>query len=685
MKRATLVAVLTVMLLPLSARAEKFALMIGVNKYAHFPEHNLNGCVNDIVLMSSQLVGRFNFKPDNVRVLVDEEATAAGILAGFDDHLIGRSRPGDLIFIYFSGHGAQMRDDNGDEADGLDEILCPHDLKQSRRTGLINFVRDDTIDEKLRKLSDREVVVIFDCCHSGTGTRDIFSEGKSRWLPLPIDAPGVRIESPDEADPDDLLTTRAFDLPAESYTYEESYRDLGGGTRNEPILIAACRANEKAQERQFVVDGKPQTHGALTTNLALAIQGEASGNRPMTYDDLRRYFNDPVVTLGPNQHPQLEVPDSKWSRRFLSYPNEVVASATPTPRPTYTPIPTPTPTPRPTYTPVAAITPTPRPTYPPEPTITPTPRPTYTPVATLTPTPQPTATPVATPHYVRPNSREMLPLRTFVASHLEIAGKPAPSGAGATREQLRRQLSGLGYVEVVDERFESEVSVFFGTRPDKGLIVGTLLPGGQVTWRDEDVDLSSPGLESLFGELKRMYLVNNLVRLRNPGSAYEVQIAMVGGRDRLQLGDRLKFRVSSSKGGYLTLINVDSQGGVTQLLPNDYWTNNQIRAGETVEIPSPRMGTYFELQIMEPLGREYIKALVTERPLTLPVLGRKQSTGGFRSLNTPQESTAFLDGIRMVAVETDAPPAASSPDAMDLSTMKPDEWGEASLVFTTIP
>jgi hypothetical protein len=73
-----------------------------------------------------------------------------------------------------------------------------------------------------------------------------------------------------------------------------------------------------------------------------------------------------------------------------------VATATPTPAPTATPLPTATSTPAPTATPLPTATSTPAPTATPVPTNTNTPGPTATPVPTNTNTPGPTATPVPT-------------------------------------------------------------------------------------------------------------------------------------------------------------------------------------------------------------------------------------------------------------------------------------------------
>ena len=43
--------------------------------------------------------------------------------------LVSGARPGDSLFFSFSGHGGQVRDVDGDEADGLDETILPEDYK----------------------------------------------------------------------------------------------------------------------------------------------------------------------------------------------------------------------------------------------------------------------------------------------------------------------------------------------------------------------------------------------------------------------------------------------------------------------------------------------------------------------------------------------------------------------------
>jgi hypothetical protein len=67
-----------------------------------------------------------------IRYLVDEDATQAGILQAFDTHLTNNTliQRGDPIVVYFAGHGRRLEG----AAYGIDrdvDILLPHDCDGS--------------------------------------------------------------------------------------------------------------------------------------------------------------------------------------------------------------------------------------------------------------------------------------------------------------------------------------------------------------------------------------------------------------------------------------------------------------------------------------------------------------------------------------------------------------------------
>lgn len=145
----------------------KKALLVGINKY-RLGGNDLQGCVNDTETMYSLLVNQFKFDPANVRALVDERATKRGILERLEWLLTGYKVGDELVFFY-SGHGSQVRDRNGDELnDQLDEILCPHDLNWD------DPLTDDYLGALFKQIPKGiHLTMICDSCHSGTMSKSM--------------------------------------------------------------------------------------------------------------------------------------------------------------------------------------------------------------------------------------------------------------------------------------------------------------------------------------------------------------------------------------------------------------------------------------------------------------------------------------------------------------------------------
>ena len=62
------------------------------------------------------------------KIYTNDQATKANLQEAITGWLPKVSRPGDTVFIFFSGHGGQLADDNGDESDKQDELLIPYDF-----------------------------------------------------------------------------------------------------------------------------------------------------------------------------------------------------------------------------------------------------------------------------------------------------------------------------------------------------------------------------------------------------------------------------------------------------------------------------------------------------------------------------------------------------------------------------
>ena len=145
-----------------NTQKKRIGLFIGIDKYSAGPHLSLKGCANDAKSMADVMCEMGGL--DAVGTLLDEQATRRNIAEAFYA-LRKKSRPGDEVIVYWSGHGATCADAEGDEADGVDEFLLPHDFDQEdvRQTA----VMDDVFGRWIQDLDGRRVVVILDACFSG--------------------------------------------------------------------------------------------------------------------------------------------------------------------------------------------------------------------------------------------------------------------------------------------------------------------------------------------------------------------------------------------------------------------------------------------------------------------------------------------------------------------------------------
>ena len=151
----------------------KKALCIGINNYPG-THMDLQGCVND----ANDWAGALSERGYAVTKLLDAEATKAAMMQSMSN-LIGKAAKNDSLVITFSGHGTYQPDTDGDEADGLDEALCPYDLQTNGQA-----LTDDEIKGLFAtRKSGVRIVLIADSCHSGTVTRAAKAEDDADTRP----------------------------------------------------------------------------------------------------------------------------------------------------------------------------------------------------------------------------------------------------------------------------------------------------------------------------------------------------------------------------------------------------------------------------------------------------------------------------------------------------------------------
>ncbi len=172
-----------------SASSGKRALLIGVDAYQHLPGL-LGAPVHDAGEMRAFLIRQLGYHYEDVKLLLDGEATRRNILAGIRDWLVAGTKTGDQVFIYFSGYGFQQPDTTGDEFDGHDETLVPVDASLSGDRELVGMITDDELTGLLARLEGRRVHVVLDASH---GPMAAGSPSESTYVKSPRFAGGMPV------------------------------------------------------------------------------------------------------------------------------------------------------------------------------------------------------------------------------------------------------------------------------------------------------------------------------------------------------------------------------------------------------------------------------------------------------------------------------------------------------------
>ena len=187
-----------------STAQQKRALIIGINQYdpgnakvsanttrTSWP--NLDGCVNDAQAIRDMITTRYGFPKENIIELYEKNASRANIETALEK-LINDSKEGDIVFIYYAGHGSKVTNSLSVEKDKIDESIVPADVFSGAKD-----IRDKELNAYLNRILEKKTALtgIFDCCHSGSIGRGYISDPpKTRDMPMeaydakdPTDAP----------------------------------------------------------------------------------------------------------------------------------------------------------------------------------------------------------------------------------------------------------------------------------------------------------------------------------------------------------------------------------------------------------------------------------------------------------------------------------------------------------------
>ena len=221
---------------------QKRALVIGIDTYKETdrsPFSALDGCKNDAQSIKILINAKYNFPNNNIKELYNEQATRGNILKSISE-LLNECKKGDVAFIYYAGHGSEVKNSLNKADNHLDQSIVPVDYWKQN----IQDIRNKELAALFDKFIDKGVTLtcIFDCCHSGTIARGIQnSPPKFRYMPA------SKYDAKDPSNP----------VPPDSRK-DGKY-----------LILSAVQADELAQE-QTDENGIP--HGAFTIALLTAIK-----------------------------------------------------------------------------------------------------------------------------------------------------------------------------------------------------------------------------------------------------------------------------------------------------------------------------------------------------------------------------------------------------------------------------
>jgi hypothetical protein len=226
----------------------------------------LPNCVNDATDMIA-LLRQNGVPPAQLVLMTDQQCRREAMLDALGD-LAKRSKAGDEVMIYFSGHGSYKKDESGDEADGVDETWVTVELDQ---------LLDDELEAAIAKIPGT-VYVISDSCHSGTVSKAIEvdrSDSIGKYL-----SPAVIEKSLGK--PESGLTARNI---GPRRADEQARQNAQGGsvTSSGSIATQSCLFSS-CSDHEVSNASRGERNSAFTAQLLSVLQ---EADRPLQFGDLQ--------------------------------------------------------------------------------------------------------------------------------------------------------------------------------------------------------------------------------------------------------------------------------------------------------------------------------------------------------------------------------------------------------------
>ena len=240
-------------------RRRVWAVIVGINDYDKIPK--LKFAVNDAKSFYDLLVNFNQIPKENVKLIVNEEATLKNLRSILGTDLKSNAGKEDMVLIYFAGHGATEPDALSPDGDGLEKYLLPYDSDLNDLYASALPMRE--ILHIFRRIQSQSLIFLADACYSGA------SGGRTASLS------GIR------ANISDAFLNRIAN---------------GKGK----VVITASGINEVSLEEETL------QHGVFTYFLIEALRGNADMDHDglITADETYNYVYEKVTkATNQEQHP----------------------------------------------------------------------------------------------------------------------------------------------------------------------------------------------------------------------------------------------------------------------------------------------------------------------------------------------------------------------------------------------
>ncbi|RLC35972.1 MAG: hypothetical protein DRH33_07740 [Candidatus Nealsonbacteria bacterium] len=253
------------------------AVIVGIEDYQSMTD--LSYTIDDAEDMRNVLLAYTNWNDSNIQFLTDVDASKGEIESAIST-MATLEDADDVCLFFFSGHGSRIPDDDDEEVDSYDEVICPWDTTKE----LGNVISDDELGTWLAACQGN-VVVILDTCMSGGFTKGIEETVKA--------VPNPQV-------PKDAIAKKHFgEGLVERLKQRPISRDLN---KTGYVVLMACEEDKSAYESRRL------KNGVFTYYIVEGLWGPADedgDNNVSAEEDF--YYADPLVRQykPTNQDPQL--------------------------------------------------------------------------------------------------------------------------------------------------------------------------------------------------------------------------------------------------------------------------------------------------------------------------------------------------------------------------------------------